>query len=119
MAGALACGPAFRHRKADSGAERDPVGVLAADVVAIDQVDRKYLVRTVAHAGLESRPHHAWNIRLAGLTVGFDGPLQGVGEFPVEADPVGEVVLVDGSVPQPAAVEVNTRDFGQPERRRD
>ena len=43
---------AVGHRETDRGAERDPVGVLARNVAAIDQIDRKNLVRPVTHAGL-------------------------------------------------------------------
>src|SRR6202007_21229 len=44
MAGTLACGPTVRRRKADRGADRDPVGVFSHYVAAIDQVDRKNFV---------------------------------------------------------------------------
>src|SRR6185312_6922209 len=82
------------HRETDRGAERDPVGVFARDVAAIDQVDRKNLVRPVAHAGLKPRLDHARRIRLARLPKGFDGPLQGFRELPVEPDSVEQIVSV-------------------------
>src|ERR1700704_2821663 len=107
MAGALACGPALGDRETDRGAKRDPVGVFAHDVVAVDQIDRKNLVGPVTHTGLESGPDPTWNIGLARVAIGLDGPLQGVGELPVKADAVGEIMPVDGAVPQPAAVEID------------
>src|SRR6266568_3554235 len=118
MAGALARGPAFRRRKADRGAERDPVGVLACYVVAVDQVDRKDLVGPVAHAGLKPRPDGTGNIRGADLAERFDGPLQGFGELPVEAGAVGQVVPVGHTIPQPAAVEIDPHVLGEPVRQR-
>src|SRR3954453_13756531 len=119
MPGTLACRFAFRRRKPNGGADRDPAGVLAGDVVAIDHVDGKNLVRPVAHAGLEPRPHHAWHFRRAGLAKGFDRPLQGVGEFPVEAQAIEQIVPVDDAVPQPAAVKIDPHRLGQPVGRRD
>ena len=88
MAGAMVLGLAAGHRETDRGADRDPVGVFARDVAAVDHVDRENLVRPVAHAGLKSRPDHARRIRLARLAERLDGPLQGFGEFPVEADAI-------------------------------
>src|SRR5437879_2271794 len=53
MAGAPVFGVGFGCWKADRGADRDPVGVLTRDVVAVDQVDRKNLAGPVAHTGLK------------------------------------------------------------------
>src|SRR4030095_5766712 len=74
VAGAVVFRFTAGHRKADGGAERDPVGVFAHDVAAIDEVDRKNLVRPVTHAGLEPRLDDARPIRMACLSKGFDGP---------------------------------------------
>src|SRR5205814_9521368 len=113
FAGRLAAG----HRETDRGTERDPIGVLAHDVAAVDQVDRENLVRPVTHAGLKPRLDHAWRIRLARLPKGFDGPLQGFRELPVEADSVGQVVSIDAAVPEPAAINVDAHRFTEPVRR--
>src|SRR5439155_4087802 len=91
------------RREADGGAERDPVGILAGDVPAIDQVDGEYLVGPVAHAGLKPRLHHACDLRGSGLAVRLDRPLQRVGELPVEADAIGQIVPIDRAIPEPAA----------------
>src|SRR5215208_2206040 len=107
------------HREPDRGADRDPVGVLARDVAAVDQIDRENLVRPVTHAGLKPRLDHAWRIRLAGLAKGFDGPLQGFRELPVEPDAVHQIMAIDAAVPQPAAIEVEAHIFVEPEGRRD
>src|SRR5215218_1275389 len=118
MTGAMVLRLAAGHRETDRGAERDPVGVLARDVAAVNQVDRENLVRPVTHAGLKPRLDHAWRIRLARLPKGFDGPLQGVGELPVETRAIGEEMPIGHAVPQPAAIEVDPHGFGQPVRHR-
>src|SRR4051794_2011892 len=112
MPGALARGPAFGRRKSDRGADRDPAGVLAGDVVAVDDVHRKYLIRPVADAGLKPRPGHAWTIGRASLPERLDRELQHVSELPVPADAVKQIVPVDGAVPQPAAVEIDPHHLG-------
>src|SRR3954447_20644849 len=76
MAGTLARRSAFRRWKPDRGSERDPVGVFALDIAAIDQVDRENLVGPVTHAGLKPWPGHARNVGLAGLPEGFQRQLQ-------------------------------------------
>jgi diguanylate cyclase (GGDEF)-like protein len=62
MAGTVMLGLAARHWKPDRGPDRDPVGVFARDVAAVDEVDREDLVRPVAHAGLKPRPDHARHV---------------------------------------------------------
>ena len=76
----------FRCGKANRRSDGDPVGVFAGDVVAVDHVDREYLVRSVADAGLETRLDDACDLGGASLPVRLDRPLQGVGEFPIETD---------------------------------
>src|SRR4051795_4109436 len=98
MAGALARGSAFRRWKPDRGADRDPVGVFALDVAAIDQVERENLVGPVANAGLKSRPGYARPIRRPALPEAFQRQLQAFGEFPVPADTVQQEMAVDGAV---------------------
>jgi hypothetical protein len=110
MAGTLARRFAFRYWKAD----RDPVGIFAHDVAAIDDIDGKYLVGPVAYAGLKPGPDHARNIGRAGLTKCLDRPLQHVGELPVEANAIEQVMPISRAVPQPAAVEVDPHGFGKP-----
>src|SRR3979490_2809059 len=114
MAGTLARGFALRYRKPDRGADRDPVGVFAGDIAAIDDIDRENLIGPVTDAGLKPRPDHAWNIRNAGLAERLDRPLQDIGEFPVETKPIGQVMPVDAAVPQPAAIDVDPHGFGKP-----
>src|ERR1700686_3884247 len=99
MAGTLACGFSFRDRKADRGADRDPVGIFAGDVAAVDEIDREDLIGPVTNAGLKSGPDHAWDIGCAGLPERLDRPLQDIGEFPVETEAVGQIMPVDGAVP--------------------
>src|SRR5947209_2305844 len=118
MSGALARWPAFRGRKADRGADRDPARVLADDVVAVDHVYRKDLIGPVADAGLKPRPRHAWTIGRSGLPERFDGELQHVGELPVPANAVKQIMPIDGAVPQPAGVEVDPHHLRQPIGRR-
>src|SRR5881398_249607 len=98
MAAALTRRPAFRRWKPDRGSDRDPAGVLAGDVVAVDQVERENLVRPVANAGLEPRPRDTGDIGRASLAEGFYGELQYVGEFPVPADAVEQIMAVDRAV---------------------
>src|SRR5258705_9078490 len=106
MAGTLTRRFTVRYGKADCGPDRDPVGILAQDVPAVDEIDRKDLVGPVTDAGLKPRPDHARSIGCAGLTECLDRPLQDIGELPVEADAIEQVMPVDGAVPQPATVEV-------------
>src|SRR5712692_12031293 len=89
--GTLTCRLAFRRRKSDRGPDRDPVGILAGYVAAVDDIDRKNLVGPVTHAGLKPRLNDAWDIRCAGLAEGFQRQLQHIGEFPVEAQAIGQV----------------------------
>src|SRR4051812_35039128 len=114
MTGALARGFAFRYRKPDRGPDRDPGGILAHDVAAVDDIDGKDLVGPVADAGLKPGPDHARNIGRAGLTECLDRPLQDIGELPVEANAIEQVMPVNGAIPQPAAVEVDPHGFGKP-----
>ena len=72
----------------------------------VDEIDGKNLVGTIAYTGLKSRLQLAWDIGLARLPEGFKRQLQNVGEFPVEAYAVGQVVPIGGAIPQPAAVEI-------------
>ena len=81
-------------------------------------IDRENLVGPVTHAGLKPRPDDAWGIGRAGLTECLDRPLQDFGEFPVEADAIGQIMPVDRAVPEPAAIDVDPHGFGEPERRR-
>src|SRR5438270_3873828 len=118
MTGTLARGFAFRYRKPDRSPDRDPVGILAHDVAAVDDIDGKDLVGPVAHAGLKPGPDHARNIGRAGLTESLDRPLQDIGELPVEANAIEQVMPINGAVPQPAAVEVDPHGFGTPVSRR-
>src|SRR5229473_3925476 len=107
MAGTLARGFTLRYRKPDRRPDRDPVGILAHDVAAVDDIDRENLVGPVTDAALKPGPDHARNIRRAGLTECFDRPLQDIGELPVQADAIDQVMPIEGAVPQPAAVEVD------------
>src|SRR5437588_12640265 len=107
MSGAPMLGLAAADRKPDRGADGDPVGVLAGDVAAVDHVDGKYLVRTVADAGLEARLHDARDLGRASLAIRLDRPLQGVGEFPVEAEAIGQIMAVHGAIPEPAGIDVD------------
>src|SRR4029079_18057298 len=107
MAGALVFWFGFRRRKTDRGANRDPVGVLTRDVVAVNDIDGEYLVGPVAHAGLESRADGAWNIRRTRLPERLDRPLQGLGELPVKARAIEQIMPVGHAVPPSAAVEVD------------
>src|SRR5450631_1370781 len=59
MSGPTADGFVFRCRKTDRGPDRDPAGVFAGNIMTKDDVDRENLVRPIAHAALESRPHRA------------------------------------------------------------
>src|SRR5437879_1198379 len=113
MAGPLAGRLAAGHRETDRGAERDPVGVLARDVAAIDQIDRENFVRPVTHAGLKPRLDHARRIRSAGLAERFDRPLQGFGELPVEPDSVEQIMAIDAAVPEPAAIQVDAHRLAE------
>src|SRR3979409_903338 len=106
MPGALSRRLAFRDRKPDRGPDRDPVGIFAGDVAAVDEIDRENLVGPVTNAGLEPWPDHAGDVGCAGLPARPNRPLQDIGEFPVEAEAVSEVVPVGGAVPKPAAIEV-------------
>src|SRR5438876_1097265 len=99
MAGTLARGFPFRYWKPDRRTDRDPVGILAHDVAAVDDIHRENLVGPVTDAGLKPRPDHARNIGRAGLAECLDGPLQDIGKLPVEADPIEQVMPVDGAVP--------------------
>src|SRR3981081_3229816 len=101
MAGALARGFAIGCGKPDRGADREPVGIFAGDVTAVDKIDGEDLVRPVPHTGLKPRPDDAWDIGGAGLPERLDRPLQDVGEFPVEPDAIEQVMPVDSAVPQP------------------
>src|SRR4029079_10689391 len=107
MAGALVFWFGFRRRKTDRGANRDPVGVLTRDVVAVNDIDGEYLIGPVAHAGLKPWPDRTRNIRGARLPERFDRPLQGLGEFPVEAGAIQQIMTVGHPIPQPAAIEVD------------
>src|SRR5437764_1335419 len=111
MAGALT-NRLFRCGKADRRSDGDPVGVFAHDVSAVDDVDRKNLVGPITYAGLKPRPDYAGNIRGAGLPECLDGPLQDIGKFPVETDPVGQIVPVDRAVPKPTGIKVDAHGFG-------
>src|SRR6476469_9820236 len=104
MAGTLTRGFAARHRKPDRRPDRDPVGILAQDVVAVDEIDRENLVRAVANASLKPRPDHARMFGGARLAECLDRPLQDIGELPVESNAIEQVMPVDGAVPQPAAI---------------
>src|SRR6266404_3819412 len=117
MAGTLARGFTVRYGKPDRGPDRDPVGIFAMDVAAVDEIDRENLIGPVTNAGLKSRPDHAWDIGCAGLAEGFDRPLQDFGEFPVETEAIGQIMPVDDAVPKPAAIEVDPHGFGKPVRR--
>src|SRR5438552_13766357 len=119
MTGTLVLGLCALDRKTDRGADRDPVGVFASDVVAVDHVDRKLFARPPAYPGLKPRPHCARYIGRTGLAERFNRPLQGVGEFPVEADAIEQIVPVGAAVPQPAAVDVDPHGLGEPPGRRD
>src|SRR4029453_3267811 len=88
MAGALVLRLRIFDGKADRGADGEPGRAFAHDVASEDDVDREDFVRPVAHTGLEARPHHAGRFGRAGLAERLDGPLQRVGELPVEADTV-------------------------------
>src|SRR5436305_72408 len=98
MAGALARRPAFRRWKPDRGAERDPVGVFALDIAAVDQVNGENLVRAVADAGLKPRPGYARHIRLPGLSERLQRQLEYIGEFPIPANAIEQVMSIDGTV---------------------
>src|SRR4051812_24203006 len=102
MAGAVMLGRDAADRKPDRGADGDPVGVFAGDVAAVDDVDREYLVRSVADTGLETRLHDACDLGGASLPVCLDRPLQGAGEFPIKADAVGQVMAIHRAIPEPA-----------------
>src|SRR6266567_2068271 len=112
MAGTLARWFTVRYRKPDRRTDRDPVGILAHDVAAVDDIDRENLVGPVTNAGLKPRPDHARNIGRAGLAECLDCPLQDIGELPVEANAIEQVMPIDVAVPQPAAVEIDPHGFG-------
>src|SRR6266446_9485250 len=97
MAGTLARGFALRYGKPDRRADRDPVGILAHDVAAVDDIDRENLVGPVTDAGLKPGPDHARNIGRAGLTECLDRPLQDIGELPVEANAIEQVMPINGA----------------------
>src|SRR5215208_5132184 len=118
MAGTLTRGPTFRYGKADRGPDRDPVGVFASDVAAVNDVYRENLVGPITHACLQSRPYYAGHVSGACLAECLDGPSQDVGEFPVETDTVGQIMPVDRLVPKPTAIDVDPHGFGEPKRRR-
>src|SRR3981189_2205873 len=111
MAATLARGFTVRDRKTDRGADRDPVGILAHDVASVYDIEREYLVGPVTDAGLKPRPDHARNIGGASLAECLDRPLQDIGELPVEANTIEQVMSIDGAVPQPAAIEVDPHGF--------
>src|SRR6478609_2010428 len=119
MTGAAMLGLRLGDRKSVRGTDGDPVGVFAGDVAAVDHVDGKDLVRPVAHAGLEARLHLARDLGGAGLPVRLDRPLEGVGEFPVEADAVGQVMAIHRAIPEPAAIDVDAHGLRQAEGRGD
>src|SRR3954452_24933504 len=119
MPGAPMFGFASMDWKPDRGPDGDPVGMFAVDVAAVDHVDGEYLVRPVAYTGLEARLHGAFDLGRAGLPVSLDRPLQGVGEFPIEADDVGQIMTIHRAIPEPAAVDVDAHGLGQAEGRGD
>src|SRR4030088_3816375 len=107
MAATLARGLSVRSGKPDRGPDREPVGVFAGDVAAVDDIDRENLVGPVTHAGLKPRPDHALDIGRAGLTECLDRPLQDIGEFPVETEAIGQIVTIEGTIPKPAAINLD------------
>src|SRR6266403_2797757 len=116
MAGTLTRGLAVRYGKPDRGPDRQPVGALAVDVAAVDDIDRENLVGPVTYASLKPRPDHAWDIGRAGLTECLDRPLQDIGEFPVETEAIGQIMPIDRAVPKPATVDIDPHGFSEPER---
>src|SRR5262245_37501784 len=119
MARALVLGLGSLDREADRGADGEPARAFAGDVMPEDHIQREDFARPVAHAGLKARLHRAGGVGRSGLAERFDGPLQGIGELPVEADAVEREVLVAGAIPQPAAVEINAHRLRQTVGRRD
>src|ERR1700674_2605676 len=107
MPGPLSRGLALRDRKPDRGPDRDPIGVFTRDVAAVDDIDRKNFVGPIANTGLKPWPDHAGDVGCAGLAERLDRPLQDIGEFPVETEAVGQIMSVDGAVPQPATIDVD------------
>src|SRR3981081_22931 len=111
MPGPLPRRLAFRDGKPDRGPDRDPVGIFAGDIAAVDDIDRENLVGEVTHTGLKPWPNHAGEVGCAGLAKRLDGPLQDMGEFPVETYAVAQVMPVGNAVPQPAAIDVDPHGF--------
>src|SRR5260370_31119741 len=116
MAGTLTRGLAVWYGKSDRGPDREPVGVFAGDVAAVDDIDRENLVGPVTHASLKPRPDHAWDIGRAGLTECLDRPLQDIGELPVETSAIWQIVPIEGTIPKPAAIDIDPHGFRKPER---
>src|SRR4030081_1079136 len=116
MAATLTRGLAVRYWKPDRGPDREPVGVFAGDVAAVDDIDRENLVGPVTHAGLKPRPDHALDIGRAGLTECLDRPLQDIGEFPVETEAISQIMPIARAVPKPAAVDIDPHGFRKPGR---
>src|SRR3982074_3089661 len=115
MAATLARGLAVRYGKPYRGPDREPVGVSAGEVAAVDDIDRENLVGPVTHAGLKPRPDHALDIGRAGLTECLDRPLQDIGEFPVDNEAIGQIMPIDRAVPKPAAGDIDPHWFSTTE----
>src|SRR5215212_11193021 len=92
----------FRCGKANRRSDGNPVGVFAGDVPSVDDVDRKNLIGPITYAGLKPRLDYTGNIGGARLPECLDCPLQDIVEFPVETDPIGQIVPFDRAVPEPA-----------------
>src|SRR5712691_1670614 len=95
-----------RRRKADGGRKRDPVGILARDIAAQNDVHRDLVDRPPAQAELSARLRHARGVGGAELAEYFrrQGP-DIVGRPIIDASRVGRKVMVGDPVPQPAGIE--------------
>src|ERR1700674_2683718 len=85
----------LRRREADGHRHGQPVRVLAGDVAAIDEIDRKGLDRPQAQTRLKARPGHAGDVGGAGLAEYLAGQRPDFRYAPIDADAMAQIMAVD------------------------
>jgi len=106
-----------RRRESDNRRKRNPVRVFAIEVATIDDIDVESIDRPETQTQLESCLRHARRIRDAGQTEHLTCERPNIiGGSQINARAVEQVVPIDGAVPLPTGIQIDTRDFRKPQR---
>src|SRR5262245_21440792 len=109
----------FSGIKAKHCGKSNPIGVLAVDVAAVDEIHAEFVDRTPAQPDLKTRLGHADGfLSCAHLAEDLGGERPNiVGGAPVDSGAIGCIVLFCHTVPLPTSIQVDAHDSRYPQRR--